>query len=118
MVGLTDNDRLTSLPLRLGHQFLNAHDVGTGGVDADDALALQSVQNTFELPVGTDDHRVSRSQGGGVLGLADAPGGQVLHHMGVVDQVPQHPASAGGGGRLLGQVHRPLDTVAESGALS
>ena len=38
MVGLTDKDRLTSLLFRLGDQPLDTHDIGTGGVDADDAV--------------------------------------------------------------------------------
>ena len=67
--------------------------------------------------MGSDHHRVPRRQASRVLGLPDTPAGQILHHVGVVDQVSQHPASAGLLPGLCRQLHRPLHAVAESGAL-
>ena len=117
VVRLPDDDGLPPFLLRLGHQLLDAAHVGTGGVDTGRALLLQCVQDLFQFPVGPDDDRVPRSQCTGLRRLPDAPPGQILHHMGVVDQVSQHPAAA----RLLrgplGKLYRPPDAVAKTGAL-
>ena len=117
MVRLADDDRLPPLLLRLSHQLLNAADIGAGGIDAADAPALQTVQHAFQLSVGADDHCVSGAQLLAARRFPDTPPGQILHHIAVVDQIPQHPATAGLLRRFLRQVHGPLDAVAESGAL-
>ena len=116
VVRLANDDRLASLLLRLGYQPLDADHVGTGGVDTSDATLIQSVQNAFQLSVRTDDDGISHAQGIGIRCFADAPGRQVLHHMGIVDEVSQHPAASLFISCFFGQIHRPLDSVAKAGA--
>ena len=115
-MGFADDDALTSLLLCLGHQHLDAADVGTGGVYTVDPAALQIVQHTFELSVRADDHRLPCFQVLRGSCLADAPAGQILHHMGVVDEVSQHPAAAGLFRRLLRHLHGALHAIAKAGA--
>ena len=94
------------------------HDVGTGSVDAADAPLFQLIQYALELPVGADDDGILCRQLPAAGYLADALPSQILHHMGIVDQIPQHPAPVGSGRRgLLRQLHGPADTVAKTGAL-
>ena len=116
MVRLSDDDHLPSLLLRLGHQFLNVDHVGTGGVHAADAPGRQSVQYAFQFSVRPDHHRIPRRQRFRAVCFPDAPGRQVIDHMGVVDEVSQHPAALGLLRCFLGQLHGPLYAVAKTGA--
>ena len=116
MVRLSDDDHLPSLLLRLRHQLLNVDHVGTGGVHAADAPGRQSVQYAFQFSVRPDHHRIPRRQRFRAVCFPDAPGRQVIDHMGVVDEVSQHPAALGLLCCFLGQLHGPLYAVAKTGA--
>ena len=115
VVRRSDDDHLPPLLLRLGHQLLNVDHIGTGGVHAADAPGLQSVQYAFQLSVGPDDHRVSYSQRFRAVRFSDAPGRQVIDHMGIMNEISQHPAALGLLRCFLGQLHSPLHAVAKAG---
>ena len=117
MAGLADEDEGPPLLPGLRSQLLDAGDIGAGGVHHPDALGRQGLQHVPALAVGAEDDGVAASQGIRVLGLLNAGGAEFLHHVGVVDEVPQHPAAAVFLRRCPGQVHRPVDAVAEAGAL-
>ena len=117
VVRLPDDDRLPSLLLRLGYQALDAHHIGAGGVDTPGSPALQLVQNAFQFSVGTDDDGIPRPQRSAVRRFVNTALRQLRHHMGIVDQIAQHPAASLFRGGLFRQLHRPLDAVAKAGAL-
>ena len=115
MVRLSDDDHLPSLPLRLRHQLLNVDHVGTGGVHAADAPGRQSVQYAFQFSVRPDHHRIPCSQRFRAVRFPDAPGRQVIDHMGIMNEISQHPAALGLLRCFLGQLHSPLHAVAKAG---
>ena len=115
VVGVADDDAAPALRFRLGRQPLDPDHIGAGGADGLHAPGLQPLQHAAQLPVGAQHHGLARRDLRRTVRLPDATAAQVLHHMGIVDQVPQHPAAAVLPRGLLRQGYRPLHAVAEAG---
>ena len=98
----------------LGGDLMKAFDEGAGGIHDGIAPVLQGGGDLRRHPVGTDHHR---HPGGGVLRPFDgrnALPGQLLHHLPVMDELPQR-AGGGTGSALLGELQRPAHPEAEPG---
>ena len=111
-----NNHRTAAVFLRLSHQLMNSGDIGTGGVQNRISLGLQLAVNVPAFTVGTDQHAGSLGCLVRTFNLVDTLVRQPLHHMAVMDDGTQHDTGCPLLRLLLGQFHRPTDTVAEAGA--
>lgn len=110
--------------------------MGAGGIDYSEPAIFHSGEHLGRHPVGADDHRRRISSCGGcpfcgrvricgtfpadlfhgIDGLGTA-GGQIGHHLRIVDEWPERVGPAPVGDDLVGHVQRPLHPVAGPGPL-
>ena len=112
-----NDDGQTAAGLRVSHQLVDALHIRAGGIQDFSALLPQTPVDRPALTVGADD---GGAAGGNLLRTghgADALLCKVPHHVLIVDNGPQHLTWLSGHCRLLGQLYRPSDAVAESGGL-
>ena len=98
----------------LGGNLVDALDERAGGIYYRAALCPQGIIDLRSYPVGADHHG---GTGGGVLWTLyhrNALPGQLLHHLPVMDELPQC-AGGGEGSTFLGQLQRPPHPKAEPG---
>ena len=111
------DDRQATILLRLAHQLMDAPDVGTGGVQDLRPAGPELLIHRLALPMGADDDPAALRHLLGAVHAAHPLFRQGVHHVGVVDDRTQHNAGLAVLGGLLGQLHRTLHAVAESGGL-
>ncbi len=100
---------------RRRHDFVDAGDVGTGGVKDLHSPPGEGLVDSPALSVGADDDGAAIRY---VLRPVHRPkplSGQASGHVLVVNEGAQHDTGNALGGLLLGQLHRPADSVAEAG---
>ena len=96
---------------------MDAPHVGTGGVQNLRPAGAELLVHRLTLPMGADDDPAALRHLLGAVHAAYPLLRQGVHHVGVVDDRPQHDAGLAVLGGLLSQLHRTLHAVAEPGGL-
>ena len=107
--------RLAARFFGLGHDLMDAGDVGAGGIQYLHPTGPELVIDRSSLPVGADDHGAALGHVLRPLHRRQALFGQTGDDILVVDDGAQHHAGPSLLCRPLRQLHRPAYTVAEAG---
>ena len=100
----------------LGHDFVNLRHEGAGGVATPHAQILHLTIGALGHAVGADDQHAAGGHLGRVVHDGDATGGQIVHHLRVVDDGAEGAYPLALVQQAAHLIDRIIDAEAESGA--